>query len=160
MPSGDLLVTLGGDGGSKLYDAVDLISTRQLSKIPGRKAIIALTDGEGDGSERTLNEAVRSALEADAIFFGIHRKEKADVRLATGRENLKTLSSQTGGSAFHIDEHTTLEAALRAIEEELRSQYAIGYPPPVGAKRGTFHKEEVRVKKPGLTVRVRSGYSR
>jgi len=75
-------------------------------------------------------------------------------------ENLKALSSQTGGSAFHIDQHTTLDAALRAIEEELRSQYAIGYPPPEGAHKGNFHKMEVRVKKPGFTVRVRSGYSR
>jgi hypothetical protein len=73
---------------------------------------------------------------------------------------LKELSSQTGGSAFHIDKHTTLDAALRAIEEQLRNQYAIGYAPPENSMKKTFHKVEVRVNKPGFTVRVRSGYFR
>jgi len=135
---------------------VDIASTRHLLHLPGRKAIIALTDGEDDGSERTLKEAVRSTLAADAIFFGIDPKDQAGV----GMDILKELASQTGGSAFHIDKHTTLDAALRAIEEQLRNQYAIGYAPPENSKKGTFHKVEVRVNKPGFTVRVRSGYFR
>jgi len=76
-------------------------------------------------------------------------------------ENLKQLAVPTGGSAFHLDKHTALDEALRAIAELLRNQYAIGYAPPEDAKKGTFHKVEIRVNKPGLTVRgVRSGYSR
>jgi len=156
LPSGGQIAMLKGDGGSRLYDAVDIASTRHLLHLPGRKAIIALTDGEDDGSERTLKEAVRSTLAADAIFFGIDPKDQAGV----GMDILKELASQTGGSAFHIDKHTTLDAALRAIEEQLRNQYAIGYAPPENSKKGTFHKVEVRVNKPGFTVRVRSGYFR
>jgi Ca-activated chloride channel family protein len=139
-----------------LFDAVDMVSTQQLRQLPGRKAIIALTDGKDEGSKRTLQEAVRSTLAADAIFFGIDPKEKLGDRM----DILKELSSQTGGSAFHIDNHTTLDAALRAIEEQLRNQYAIGYAPPDNSKKGTFHKVEVRVNKPGFTVRARSGYFR
>jgi VWFA-related protein len=156
LPGGGMMIMLGGDGGSKLFDVVDMVSTQQLRQLPGRKAIIALTDGQDEGSERTLKEAVRSALAADAILFGIDPKDQAGV----GMDILKELSSQTGGSAFHIDKHTTLDAALRAIEEQLRNQYAIGYAPPENSKKGTFHKVEVRVNKPGLTVRVRSGYFR
>jgi VWFA-related protein len=153
---GGIMILARGDGGSRLYDAVDLASTGHLLRIPGRKAIIALTDGEDEGSERTLKQAVLSMLEADAIFFGIDPKEQPGV----GMYNLKDLASQTGGGAFHIDKHTTLDAAHRAIEEQLRNQYAIGYAPPEHSKKGTFHKVEVRVNKPGFTVRVRSGYSR
>jgi hypothetical protein len=57
FPSGDLWV-LKGDGGSRLYDAVDIASTKHLRQLPGRKAIIALTDGEDERSERTLKEVV------------------------------------------------------------------------------------------------------
>jgi VWFA-related protein len=155
-PRGGMMIAIGGDGGSKLFDAVDLVSTRHLRQLPGRKAIIALTDGKDEGSERSLQEAVRSTLAADAIFFGIEPKEKLGDRM----DVLKELSSKTGGSAFNIDNHTTLDAALRAIEEQLRNQYAIGYAPPDNSKKGTFHKLEVRVNKPGYTVRVRSGYVR
>ena len=155
MPGG-VMVMLGGDGSSRLYDAVDLVSSRQLRHLPGRKAIIALTDGEDDGSKRTLKEAVRSTLNADAIFFGIDPKEQVGV----GMNILKELSSRTGGSAYHIDKHTTLDAALRAIEEQLRNQYGIGHAPPDKSKKRTFHKAQVRVNKPGLTVRVPSGYFR
>jgi len=150
------MIALGGDGGSKLFDAVDLASTRHLRHLHGRKAIIALTDGADEGSERTLKEAVRSTLAADAIFFGINPKYQAGI----GMGILNQLSSQTGGSAFHIDKRTTLDAALGAIDEQLRNQYAIGYGPPESCKKGTFHKVEVRVNKPGFTVRVRSGYFR
>ncbi len=153
---GGVMLTLGGDGGSKLYDAVDMVSQEQLRQLPGRKAIIALTDGEDEGSQRTLKEAARSTQEADAIFFGINPKDQAGV----GMYNLKDLSSQTGGMAFHIDSHTTLDVALRAIEEQLRNQYAIGYAPPADSKKGTFHKIQVLVKRPGLKVLVRNGYFR
>jgi len=156
MPGGGVMIALGGDGGSKLYDAVDLVSTRHLRQLPGRKAIIALTDGKDEGSERTLKEAVRSTLAADAIFFGIDPK----YQLGAWTGNVGQLASQTGGSAFRIDTHMTLDAALRAIEEQLRNQYAIGYAPPENSKQGTFHKVQVRVNKPGFTVRVRSGYFR
>lgn len=156
VPGAGAMIFIGGDGGSRLYDAVDLVSTRQLRQLPGRKAIIALTDGKDEGSERTLKEAIRSTLGADAIFFGINPKDQPWVAM----DILQQLSSQTGGSAFRIDKHTTLDAALRAIEEQLRNQYAIGYAPPENSKKGTFHKVQVRVNKPGFTVRVRSGYFR
>ncbi len=153
---GGVMLTLGGDGGSRLYDAVEMASTEQLSHLPGRKAIIALTDGEDEGSQRTLKEAARSAQQADAIFFGIDPKDPAGI----GMYNLKELSSQTGGSAFHIDKYTSLDAALRAIEEQLRNQYAIGYAPPDGSNKGTFHRIQVRVNKPGFKILVRDGYFR
>ena len=154
--SGGLLIRSGGDGGSLFYDALDMVSIRQLRHLSGRKAIIALTDGEDDGSERTLKDAVRSTLQANAVFFGIDTKEQTGV----GMDILKELSWQTGGSAFYIDNHTTLDAALRAAEEQLHSQYAIEYAPPDNSTKGNFHKTEVRVNKPGVTVRVRSGYYR
>jgi VWFA-related protein len=155
-PSGGLMVMLGGDGGSRLYDAVDLISSQQLQRLPGRKAMIALTDGEDDGSQRTLKEAVRSALDADAIFFGINLKEGG----GRGMINLDDLAVATGGNAYRIDTHMTLDAALRAIEEQLRNQYAIGYAPPEDGKKPAFHKVQVRMNRPGLKVSVRSGYYR
>ncbi len=154
--SGGLLVRAEGDGGSLFYDAVDMVSIRQLRHLSGRKAIIALTDGEDDGSERTLPEAIQSALQANAIFFGIDTKDHT----GAGLDILDELARQTGGSKFHIENRTTLEVALHAVEEELHSQYAIEYAPRESSTKGNFHKTEIRVNKPDVTVRVRSGYFR
>ena len=47
---------------------------------------------------------------------------------------------------------------MQRIAEELRTSYELGYYPSVATKDDTFHKIIVRVKKPGLTVRTRTGY--
>jgi len=47
---------------------------------------------------------------------------------------------------------------FQRIAEELRTSYEIGYYPSAAAKDDTFRKVVVRVKRPGLTVRSRTGY--
>ncbi len=59
-------------GGTLIYDAVDLVASRKLKPIGGRKAIVLITDGMEGGSFATAKTAVRSALEAGAVIVGIH----------------------------------------------------------------------------------------
>ena len=44
------------------------------------------------------------------------------------------------------------------IEEEMRNQYAVGYPLPDRSRGGAYHKVEVKSLKRGLTVQARNGY--
>jgi Ca-activated chloride channel family protein len=52
----------------------------------------------------------------------------------------------------------SLGEIYQTIEDELRSQYAIGYVPINAQRDGKFRKLAVKVSPPGLRVSVRRGY--
>jgi VWFA-related protein len=73
------------------------------------------------------------------------------------KKDLKTFSSKTGGTYFETGKKGVLEDIYGKIEEELRSQYSLGYTPDSKAKNG-FRKIAIDVKKRGLTAHGREGY--
>ena len=59
-------------GGTRLYDAVDDILRKQLSTIPGRKAVVLFTDGVDTTSHRaSYDSTIRLAEESDAPFYAV-----------------------------------------------------------------------------------------
>jgi VWFA-related protein len=76
---------------------------------------------------------------------------------AEGKKNLQMLSNRTGGAFFEVGKKETLEKIYGKIEEELRSQYSLGYAPEAGAQSG-YRKIKVEVPKKGLVVQGREGY--
>jgi VWFA-related protein len=153
---GPIMIKIHGDGGSRIYDAVDLVSRERLKRLPGRKAMVLISDGDDSGSVKTLKEAAQAAQQSDVIVYGIHYDGFAPV----GLQMLKDLSGPTGGRTFHVDKKTSLDDVFAAIANEMRNQYAIGYPALSAAENSGFHKIEVRVTRPGLVVRTRNGYYR
>jgi VWFA-related protein len=74
-----------------------------------------------------------------------------------GKENLKNLAAKTGGAYFEAAKRETLEEIFIKIEEELRSQYSLGYAPDAAARSG-YRKIKIGVKKKGMVVHGRDGY--
>jgi VWFA-related protein len=59
-------------GGTRLYDAVDLVITEQLSRVQGRKAVVLFTDGVDSTSKRASFEStLEEAVELDAMIYPI-----------------------------------------------------------------------------------------
>jgi len=59
-------------GGTRLYDAVDQIFTKQLSTIIGRKAVVLFTDGVDTTSRRASYEStLRLADESEAPIYSV-----------------------------------------------------------------------------------------
>ena len=59
-------------GGTRLYDAVADILTKQLKTIPGRKAVVLFTDGVDTTSHRaSYDSTVRLAEESDAPIYSV-----------------------------------------------------------------------------------------
>jgi VWFA-related protein len=79
--------------------------------------------------------------------------------LSDGKDNLKKLSGQTGGRYFEATKKETLEEIYRQIEEDLRSQYNLGYTPDDSARKG-YRRIKISVQKKGLVVHGREGYYR
>jgi VWFA-related protein len=147
-------------GGTLLYDAVGLVAEQKLKRLPGRKTMILITDGEDNGSIANIAKAVKSAQEADAVVYGIHYvDEERGASRRDGLSALERLATPTGGRSFHVSKKLPLDEVFTEIAEEMRNQYGIGYRPP-GAKESGYHKVEVKSTKAGLKVQARSGYYR
>ncbi|HEY8549559.1 MAG TPA: VWA domain-containing protein [Vicinamibacterales bacterium] len=72
-------------------------------------------------------------------------------------DSLRTLAEQTGG--FAAVETNDFDGAFTRIVNENSTYYVLGYYPPSNKRDGRFHKIEVRVKRPGLSVKARRGYA-
>jgi VWFA-related protein len=76
-----------------------------------------------------------------------------EIRLS--QDSLRTLSEDTGG--FAVVNKNDFASAFDRIQQDNSSYYVLAYYPP-DAKPGRVHKIDVRVTRPGLTVRARKGY--
>jgi len=77
-----------------------------------------------------------------------------EVRLS--QDSLRTISDETGG--FAVVNRNQFADAYDRIVGDNSSYYVLAYYPPTD-KPGKFHKIDVRVTRPGLTVRARRGYA-
>ena len=130
----------------------------KLNPEVGRKAIVLLTDGEDTGSDHSLSHAIEAAQGADAVVFPIQERAGAASRnRGKSKRDLNKLASETGGVLFDGNKKSP-DYIFTEIEKELRSQYVLAFTPAVESRDGKFHKLEVRVTKPKMKTRARSGY--
>ena len=147
-------VLVSSCGGSVIWDGV-YYAAEKLRKIDGRKALIVMTDGEDSGSPHNLQQAIGMAQTAETLVYSIKnviRRKLSD----TIKKPLEKLASETGGEVFDGDKHRASEAIFQKIQQELRTQYVLGFNAE-GARDGAFHELKVGVPR-GLKVRTRSGY--
>ena len=74
-----------------------------------------------------------------------------------GRGLLAKIAAASGGEIFEWTNRADLLLAVGNVLADLRSQYSLGYRPPL-QNEGVFRRLKVRVKWPNLTVRTREGY--
>jgi VWFA-related protein len=76
--------------------------------------------------------------------------------LRVAQDSLRQLADETGGFAA-INRNDFREAFDRIVRDN-SSYYVLAYYPPSDKRDGKFHRIEVKVTRPGLTVRSRRGY--
>ena len=156
--------TISQPRGTVLYDAVYVASADELKGQVGRKVLVLITDGEDEGSKYKISQAIEAAQKADAIIYGFYYVDRAFymghgmVFGGASDSALRQMSEDTGGHVFHVDRKMTLQDAFTELQEEMRSQYAIGYTPTNPAKDGTFRKLEVKPTTKDWKVQARKGY--
>jgi VWFA-related protein len=169
------VVTYASNFYTLLSDSIYLASEEILKPVPGRKALIVLGDGYHVGERREM--AITAAQEADTLIYTIRIFDKEFTNRNSGgfggmgpfgfpgggldenawKKDLKAFSSKTGGTYFETGKRGILEQIYGKIEEELRSQYSLGYTPDSKSKNG-FRKIAIDVKKKGLVAHGREGY--
>jgi len=78
-----------------------------------------------------------------------------DLRLS--QDSLRALSDDTGG--FATVNSNDFKTAFDRIVKDNSSYYVLAYYPPNPKRDGKFHRIQVKVNRPGLTVRSRRGYA-
>ncbi|HWY49439.1 MAG TPA: VWA domain-containing protein [Bryobacteraceae bacterium] len=156
--------TISQPRGTILYDAVYLAASDQLKGQVGRKVLVLITDGEDQGSRYKIAQAIEAAQRADAIIYGFYYVDRAFyyghgmVFGGVSDSELRRMSEETGGHNFHVDRKMTLQDAFNELQNEMRSQYAIGYTSTNPNKDGTFRKIEIRTNNKDWKVQARKGY--
>ena len=67
-------------GGTQMYDAIYLASNELMTKEPGRKALIVLSDGVDRGSKESLNDAIDAAEKANVSVYAVYFKGEQEHR--------------------------------------------------------------------------------
>lgn len=156
----------------------------RLARFPGRKSIVLFSEGL-DVSPRLESVVVRALAENVTVYTvhagGLRASRRfavpdrtVDSRELTstsqrGRESwrygflemdptagLGPLAKHTDG--FLVSDTNDLRAALTSINADRHAYYVLAYSSSNGALDGTTRRIEVRVKRPGLSVRARTGY--
>jgi VWFA-related protein len=75
-----------------------------------------------------------------------------------GKKILKQIAGETGGGYFEVSRKKSVADIYAAIEEELRSQYSIGYVSDNASGGDSFRRIDLTTHKKGLVVQARKGY--
>lgn len=148
-----VVASLAPWGTTGLYDSV-IASIDMIQAASGRRALLLLSDGNDRYSRATASQALARARESDVMVY--------PVALGRSRPPLfAELADLTGGRSFQPRDVGQLTAAMRAIADELRHQYLLGYTPsrPIVAAQAEWRSITVRVNRPDLVVRARDGYT-
>ena len=148
---------------TSIWDSV-IASTKALanSKRGGaRRAIVLLTDGDDTSSRSDYDEAITTAISNDVAVYaiGIGDPEKYSIK----KSGVTHLAEKSGGRAFFPKQESELDTAFAQIQDELRSQYVIGYSPQNKTRDGAYRKLKIEIvnkelKKKKLRLLHRQGY--
>jgi VWFA-related protein len=145
-------------GGTALYDAL-FNSLMTLKSVPGRRAIVVLTDGKDEnnpgtapGSQHTFDEVLKLVKTVGAIVFPIGLGTKVDHPV------LDQLAAASGGEALFPTDVTSLEAQYRRVVENLRRRYVLSYTSTNSNHDGEWRNVEIRSRSGDLTVATLGGY--
>ena len=75
-----------------------------------------------------------------------------------GKKVLEQMSKETGGRFFEVSKKEPIDQIYAEINEELRSQYGLGYVPDKADTAPGYHKIHLSVNQKDLTVLTREGY--
>ncbi|WP_419806051.1 VWA domain-containing protein [Terriglobus sp.] len=148
--------------GTLLYDAVYLATHDKLRQEAGRKVVVILSDGDDQGSQVKLKEAVEAAQKANTIVYVILIRDSGfsfggGYSMSFGGGAMDQLTRETGGRVINGGNGKHLDEAFQQISDELRTQYLLSYTPKNPNIDGTFRAINITCGN-GVKIQSRKGY--
>jgi Ca-activated chloride channel homolog len=148
------------DMGTSLYDAVVLGSQSvRRQGADRRRALVMITDAGETTSVSKFDDARRAAIAAGVLLYTVVvRPMKSDAGWNTAGEHaISTITDSTGGAMYYPTDLSELGAIFDRINQELRTQYLLGYYPNPTPPPGSDRHVVVKVNT-GDNVRYRKEY--
>lgn len=146
---GDALNAATPEGETALIDGVFAGMMVGESDV-GRSLLMVFSDGLDTASFLSAERVLELGRRSDVVVYPVTSK-------GARPDFLEELASLTGGRLQEVDARSDLSATFRTILEEFRYRYLVTYTPR-NVPRGGWHKLDVRVNRPGASVRARPGY--
>lgn len=158
-------------GGTILWDAAIAVTHQFLGPVPGRRALVILTDGDDNSSHFTVDKAISVAQLHDVPVYSILYTDdpvgylgnltSATLRATTGSSRgalaMSQLAQETGGHVYVVSRTKTLDAIYAEIESDMRSRYRFGFTPTPSAPNSR-HDLVLKMKKSHYDVQARNAY--
>jgi VWFA-related protein len=152
-------------GPSPIWDAVDLTVTA-LAAEPAHRAIVLLTDGHATGNRFSVTDVGRRAMLSGVSIHIVGARDAPYLVPQTAttaarvdpRTNLQWLARITGGSFSSMADNLDPQGQATRVMRELHSTYLLDIASAPAQPAGAIVPIEVRVNRPGVTVRTREGY--
>jgi len=138
-----------------------------------RRIVVLISDGLDNSSRTSADSVIDAALKARVSFYMIHLPlfEPRDGRLEVRRpsKGFRDLAEKTGGKYFLLGDgkpalapgQQDLTPIFQAIEDDLKSQYLLGFYIAESARDNRKHEFSLSLKPDGLQYSAgRYGYSR
>ena len=151
--------------GTSLFDAIYLGSHALATGPPNHRRVLLLVTDAGETTSRTTYDQARdAAVRAGAMLYTILiRAIQSDVgRNTAGEHAIDTIIDATGGAMYPVETPRQFVPTFGRINEELRTQYLLGYYPVPAPSPGSYHTIQVRLVGPApaasYSLFYRKGY--
>jgi VWFA-related protein len=137
-----------------IHSAAELLHDRGLAR---RKIILVVSDGvNGPQFNRfTYQDSLQALLHDNISVYSL----AVGNGLTKGRfQRLTSYSNDSGGDIYYASNSERIEKLYAQITEEARHEYTLAYVPRAIHSADPYHKVEVRVNRPAVTVKTRQGY--
>ncbi len=152
-----------------LWDGLAYVEM-DMAKLPGRRVILAMTDGQDKGSKHTPDEVTNFAQETGTAIFGLDYAPMSVVGIPTmsrhgagmyvpggggvrgGQDELIRVSELSGGVVTTTSDTRSLGLSLREFVTMLRERYIVEFPRPSNSTAGS-HFMQVRVANANYFIR-------
>jgi Ca-activated chloride channel family protein len=144
---------------TRLHDAT-YESMAMLRGVQGRKVVLVFTDGDDTASRRSFGDVMDRARDESVMIYAIGLQSEffngRQLQRTRPSGSLRRLAEETGGGYFELRKTAELGPTFTRVAQELHSLYTLGFTPT--ALDGKEHRLEVRVQRPGVSVRARRSY--
>src|SRR5579871_1662743 len=137
-----------------VHSAAELLRDRGLAR---RKIILVVSDGmNGPQFNRfSYQDSLQALLHDNISVYSL----AVGNSLAKGKfQRLSSYSNDSGGDIYYAGNRGKIEMLYAQITEEARHEYTLAYVPRAVHSSDNYHKVEVRVSRPSVTVKTRPGY--
>ncbi len=168
-----------------LYDAMFAAASKQLQGVEGRKAIILLTDGLNNQSNKNFREASVAIIQSQASLYVISKTVLVRNAARTQRRvvmlsdiyrrmfgdhdyiseffekieaRMTDLAERSGGRCLFLSDYNRIPGLYSEVALELKSKYYLTYISNRQKAPDTFHRINVEYKRPHGKISYRRGY--